>query len=372
MSNFIDRFDKRVDDIVEADKQVKAGHINYIPFKQCFPRLSRYLRGIIRGTYYIITAQSGVGKSKLARYMFIKLPYDYYKSTGKKIKLKIIYFALEESADEIIDYLICQRLSEQFKIRMSPETLSLADNLPADIIDKIRETREYFADLDLDIVDNIANPFGMYKYCREVSNQLGTHHYKEEMIDGKPVKVYSHYKSNDPDQYVIALFDHYGLVTTENNDTLRDSIGKLSSEYMRKQMTKNWKWVCVGVQQQESAGENMEHIKGMKLEPTLAKLGDNKATQRDALVILGLFAPDRYSLEFHNGQNITRLKDSYRSLHLLKNRKGTANRVVSLAFDGATERFSELPSPKDINYAASIEPYYKRAEMLYNNPDSII
>jgi len=125
-------------------------------------------------TVYIITAQSGVGKSKLARYMFIKLPYDYYKSTGKRIKLKIIYFALEESADEIIDYLICQRLSEQFKIRMYPETLSLADNLPADIIDKIRETREYFADLDLDIVDNIANPFGMYKYCREVSNQLGT------------------------------------------------------------------------------------------------------------------------------------------------------------------------------------------------------
>ena len=358
----IERFNSRVNDYLGYRDVSKSGRLNYIPFKYHFPRLSEYLRGIIRGTYYLITAGSGVGKSKLARYIFITIP-SQYAEVNKHIKLKIIYFAIEESAEEILDYLISQQLWLKYRIRIAPERLSLWDNLEDDVIEKIKSCYKFFEDLDLDIVDNISNPFGMYKYCRDVSNQLGTHHFTEE----NGVKVYKGYEFHNKDTYAIAIFDHYALVSPEKGQNLHQAIGHLSSEYMRKQMTKHWGWICVGIQQQESAGENVEHYKAGRLEPTLSKLGNNKETQRDALVVLGLYAPDRYSLDMHNNYPLSILRDTYRSMHILKNRKGSPNKTVPLFFDGMVEVFEEMPLHED---KERLNQYYKKAKTLYNNPNT--
>jgi hypothetical protein len=68
-------------------------------------------------------------------------------------------------------------------------------------------------------------------------------------------------------------------------------------------------------------------------------------------IVLGLFAPARYSIDYYRGYDIKKLGDSYRALKILKDRHyGCANKYVHLKFKGAVNNFSELPKPTEIDY----------------------
>lgn len=125
-------------------------------------------------------------------------------------------------------------------------------------------------------------------------------------------------------------------------------------------------FIPVNVQQQASAKEQVEYnYKGKsieeKLEPSLDGLGDNKTTQRDANVVLGLFAPDRYSIAEHNGYDISFFRDRYRSMTILKDRDGVSNRKLPLFFNGAVDFFKELPRADD---AEGIRRVYEYVNQL--------
>ena len=113
---------------------------------------------------------------------------------------------------------------------------------------------------------------------------------KKQMIDS--------YKPYDPDEYVITVADPINLLGTQSNaKTLREAMALLSSEYAI-----HFRDVCgytfFLTQQQAADSEDQQfNYKGNivveKLYPTLANLGDNRTTQRDADIVLGLFSPAR-------------------------------------------------------------------------------
>ncbi len=355
-------YSERLRQLEEAKKHVDNGKLNCIPFYEAYPRLSKYLPGIVKGTYYIVSANSGIGKTQLAKHMFVLTPYRFIKNNPDcGLKLKILYFALEESREEFIDSLIVAHLFEKYGI--SIDTLQLRsmykNSLSQDILDKLKECQEYFNDLFncVEVIDSVSNPTGIYKYCRDYSEQHGKHiHTTREFTEkdsfGNEKKtnerVYSHYEPNDPNEYVIVLTDHISLLGEESGMNKHQTMSKWSVDYCRKQITKHWKYIVVNIQQQSSESEKQQFtISGKsiesKLEPSLDGLGDNKMTQRDALVVLGLFAPDRYGIEVHNGYNIKVLKDNYRQLSILKNRIGRSNLKIPLYFKGESNHFEELP-----------------------------
>ena len=347
------------------------GKYNCIPFSDNFPRLSKFLPGIIKGVQYIVTANSGVGKTQLAKYLFVKTPYDFIKNHPEsKLKLKILYFALEESKQEFINTMIVVYLAEKHGIFIDVLELESMYDSPLDssILEKIKEGKEYFEDLfnSVDVIDSVSNPYGIYKYCREYSNNNGSHYWTQlSNVDDKDRKFitheeyekltdltkrnwkYSHYVPNDENEYVIVLTDHISLLQPENNTTLHQTMGNWSANYCRKQLTKHWNYVVVNIQQQAAANEDVEHYKANKLEPSLSSLGDNKLTARDSLVVIGLFAPDRYEVKKYLGYDIEKMKDNFRSLIILKNRIGKPNLKLGLYFDGAINKFKELPEPHD-------------------------
>lgn len=312
--------------------------------------------------------------------MFVRTPYNFIKNNPEcGIKLKILYFALEESKEEFIDSLISARLSEEHGINVSTVDLRGMGEKPisSTVLDKIKESQEYFKDLydSLEVVDSISNPTGLYKYARNYSVENGEHYFKP--LPGKDLKQlnykeynslddpqkanyrYSHYEQNDPNEYVIVITDHISLLSEERDGKLgvtlnkHQSISKWSAEYCRKQMTKHWKYTVVNVQQQSSDVEKQQYtFKGNsiqdKLEPSLSGLGDNKLTQRDALVVIGLFAPHRYGITKHNGHKVSDLSDNYRSLSVIKNRIGRSDLQIGLLFNGATNHFEELPHHDDV------------------------
>lgn len=358
------------------------GYFNCIPFMG-MDRLESYLPGIEQDTYYLLTASSGVGKSKLARYLFIHNPYKYIRDNPDSgIKLDIKYFTLEESKKKIILSEISKYLFTQYGISISTKQLQSRgryNTISADILEKISEAEQYVNEFleVVDIVDSIRNPTGIYKYMRDYALKVGNY-YDAEGVPftrearlqvsqgvGEHYKRISYYKKDHPKHYVIVLVDHISLLEPESDGGTRltqwQTMSKYSSDYCLR-MRDKFGFIPVNVQQQSSDKERIEtNFKGetveAKLEPTLDGLGDNKTTQRDANVVLGLFAPDRYGIEEHNGYDISFFRDRYRSCTILKDRDGTANKKLPLFFNGAVDFFKELPRVDDIEGMRRVREY---------------
>ena len=340
-------------EFIERNKRIKdEGGYNSIPFG--LPELDKHVPGIMKGTQYLVTASSGVGKTQLTKCLFVSQPYKFVKANPHLgIKLRIKYYALEESQTEFMLTLISQRLREEWGLIVDPLRLSSMGgyHLSDDILTKVRLCHEYFEDLEksIEVIDNISNPFGIYKDVREYARQNGKFYFNNLEVD--PGGMYDTYIANDQNEWVIIITDHISLLQTEKSEdanTLHGAMHKFSAEYCRKNITKHFRYAAVNVQQQAADKERLQfnhtgQSVEVKLEPSLDGLGDCKVTQRDAQVVLGLFGPNRYGIETHLNYDIVKLKDNYRCLTILKNRFGRPNLKLPLYFDGATNTFEQLP-----------------------------
>jgi len=228
-------------------------------------------------------------------------------------------------------------------------------HLTTDILQKIESCREEVEDMEkyIDVIDHVSNPFGIYKHVREfcMNPEVGSN--ITEIRNGEEHIIGYHH--NDPDFYPFVVTDHVSLLLPEKGSTLHEAMSLFSKEYCLKQFCKRFKCVVINVQQQAAETERQEFHQGetieQKLEPSLNGLADNKTTQREADLVLGLFAPARYNLKKYRGYDVTKLGDKIRFLKFLKDRNyGLANAYVPLYFDGAANIFKELPKPDVINY----------------------
>lgn len=343
----------------ENKEKRDRGIIDYIPFYHSLPRFSNYLPGIIRGKYMHFTAHSSVGKTQLAKFLTIMVPYIFSKRVSK-LNYKIIYFALEESEEEFVDNLVAVVLNEKYKMNIDAETLNSykKETISKEIINRIIESEKIVSEIldTVDIVTTESNPTGLYKYCKNISEANGEHKKKivEYVKSGGEVErreVYDKYVPKNDTQFIVVT-DHLGLIGTERGaETTHKAMSKWSQSYARLEITKRWKFSVVDIIQQAAAGEDETFYKGKsiisKLKPSLSGYGDNKIIARDAHIILGLFGPNRFEIEEFNGYNIRKFGDKFRSLEVIKNRGGKSNIEVPLLFEPHKNHFTELPFPGD-------------------------
>lgn len=378
----LDRFNR----YNEIKKIRDSGEFLCIPFKNSYPKLSNYLPGIMKGVMYKITAGSGVGKTQLTKSMFVIAPLDFMRKNPKlNLKIKILYFALEESEDEFIDSLVVNLLANKFNIRIDVLILRGLRNEYIDdkLLNKIRECEEdvSFYMNHIEVIDSEYNPTGMYKYCRRFSEKNGTHVWEDQEFvkktkDGEIIrsieKVYKEYIPHDPNLHVIAIGDHISLITPEKDKysgkmlSKHEAMAKWSTEYCRKQLTKHWDWTVVNVQQQEQGSEKQQYTNSgksivTKTEPSLDALANNKEIQRDDYVIISVYSPDKFGFDEYHGYDISRMRDTFRAVKIIKNRLGTPNKYVHLLFDGATNRFVELPVP---SLKDELDSFYATSDSL--------
>jgi hypothetical protein len=242
-------------------------------------------------------------------------------------------------------------------IRISPQDLksTKADKiLSQETLDIIRKYEEYFSKIEeiVEFIDDIRNPTGIYNFVRKYALANGKIHYRDIVIDGEKIQVEDYYEPNDPEEYVIIMIDHIGLISPEKRNgiqmNLHESISLLSSEYLIK-IRNRFGYSPVVIQQQASAQESVENKKNNKLKPSLDGLADNKLTQRDADLILGLFSPFRHEMPEYMGYDVKFFRDNIRFLEIIGGREGGAGTVCPLYFDGAVNFFKELPLPNDNN-----------------------
>jgi len=357
----------RIKQYEENKRLVELGQFKYVPFEG-FPRLQRYIPGIIPSIMYKITSHMGIGKTKLSKYLFVYQPLIY--AIKHNINFKILYFALEESEQEFIDDLVIHVVKrikgvqlDRFPLMGTSPTMLKKDELEA-----IKECEKAVANLmySIEVIDNCYTPSSILKTCIYYAKKWGKFSKDKEGND-----ILDSYIPNDPSQIVLVVTDHISLLAPEYDKesntflSLHRTMAKWHTEIARKTLAKAWKWSVLNVQQQSLDSERQQfttkgHTIINKILPSLDGLGDNKLVGRDDYVVLGLFAPERYLIDKYLGYEIknntlTSFGDRFRSLHLLKNRFGHPNKILPLYFDGRYSQFNELPRVAD---TAAIKKYY--------------
>jgi len=217
-------FDEIFDKIVENKERLESGKYNCIPLP--FKRLRKYIPGIVRGRVVIATANSGVGKTQISKFIYLYHAFKWCREHGTP--LKIFYFALEESKEEFIANALSFFLKDSFNIELAKDSILSMGETPLNdnYLSKIKQLAPLVNEFleVVDIQDNISNPTGIFKYLKNYAELNGVTHYKDVIIDNQKKQVFDYYEPNDPDEYRIVITDHIGLLQRNNDYFMRDNL----------------------------------------------------------------------------------------------------------------------------------------------------
>lgn len=347
----------------------KKGIIRGIPLGHTFPKLASIFPVIPPGYQILWTAGSGIGKTQT--WMGIVL-YSIYKQ--RKLKLSdtrtiLVITLLEDTKEMFIDRLYSLFFYELFKVVVDAfELQSYKEGLTPEKIqmfDIIEKEIDFLLE-DCEIIDNVYNATGLYKWCRSISNKYGTHRTKEKIFTKEDKStytetVYSHYELNDPNTQFLLIVDNLNNIQQESREgkllTQLESINLWSRSYCRLQIAKHWGWSILNIIQQSAESEKPQYnLRGNlvvdKCKPSLDGLGNSRECQRDHFIIIGIFAPDRFAIQNYpehpegSGYNIEVLRDNFRSLIILKSNLSKTNIEIPFYFNGAASILRELPPPE--------------------------
>ena len=349
--------DRLLETLDNRRKRILEGDINCIPSP--FRRLSNSFPGIEQAKYYLISGGPKAAKTQLTNYLFVYTPILYAFEHPEQLRVKIFYFPLEETPENItlrfMSYLLYTLSCKQ--IRVSPMDLKSTNSdkiLDEEVLnilrsDEYQKILKFYEDNVLFMSDR--NPTGLYKTIKDYAEKNGTIHRKKVKITNKEtgnteeVEAFDYYEPADKKEYVIVITDHVSLLNQERGMNLRETINKYS-EYMMI-IRNNYHYIPVCVQQQGTETGNLEAYKSNKIRPTMAGLSDSKYTSKDCSIMFGITNPFAFELPEYLGYDISKLKGHARFLEIVLNREGESNDITPLYFDGATNYFAELPPPKD-------------------------
>ena len=91
--------DRIISNLKERRERILSGEVNCIP--SSFTRFREDFVGIEQGKYFLISGQTKSAKTQVATNMFVYNPLFYAYENPDKVHLKIFYFPLEESVENI-------------------------------------------------------------------------------------------------------------------------------------------------------------------------------------------------------------------------------------------------------------------------------
>ncbi len=316
-------------EVEEKKARKERGEYNGIPF--CYPNYRDYVSSIDKGVYYGLLSGPGNGKSRWMRHTFVYEPFKFSLETG--YKLKILYFALEDSIMQIYKNLAAHYLWERHGIYISQKLLDSKEKpLPDRYMEVLKQDVEFFALLEATVLifNDDLDPDAITNRCQEVYDEFG------------------------PDYHYIAIIDNYANIAEGNYRTKYEAVSTFSRENVRLYLTKKLGFSVLAILQsdldtEKYAGRNAGSAGNISaVEPTLGSLGDVKIISRDMHVIWSLFNPWKYGLMTYpnsKGWNIENLRNKFRALIMIKNNLEDMAPRLGLYFDGGKEVFWELPSP---------------------------
>ena len=362
-------FERTLEALIKKRDNLLNGAINSIPSP--FPRFRSDFHGLEQGQYICVTSFTKGGKTQFVLNLLFEA-LCYYIEHPDQFRLKVFYFALEETDERILNRFQSYLLYKLDGIRKSPKDLRSAGNIPIsqDILDKLNSEQYqiYIKAFEecFDFSDS-SNPTGIYLKCKKFAEDNGTIvrktvKYKNEFGELEESDMgFDHYVPNDPNLFVIPVVDHLGLVTPEKSQSLKESLDKLSKYFV--DLRNKFNFTPIVIQQQSTTNESNDSIKADKFRPSGRGLSDSTYIQRDVNMLLGISSPFKFGINSYFGYDITKFRDNIRFLEICANRDGEVGGIVALYFDGATCTFKELPKSDGENNA-ELQKWYNLLDKL--------
>lgn len=368
-----DNWDKKPDVFTQAVDKGRKGMS--AGFENGLSRINQFLYGTHRGRYYLIGADSGVGKTTLADFMFVIWMWLDCKRKG--IPIKIVYLSFELSKREKIArwvstfcwFLYGLDIPSDYIMGRIPGLLVSEDHQTL-----IRMAKRYVDQFlkDCEIIEGGVHPTWVLNHMIEVYEGNPDKNIKglgkvirDPVPKGSKAKGFIRgYIPHDPQQVVVKVCDHLALGHEEKGaSTLKAIIDKFSVYDVVLRNT----FDTTIVNLQQFATDLMSTHRSQKkgdsvLAPQRIDFGDSKYTYRDADVVFGLVSPSMFDEKSYKKYDITELMNYFLALHLMKNRHGPAARMIPLFMNPIAGIFEELP--KEPTNMIAMEPFYKKVAQL--------
>ncbi len=303
------------------------------------PKLEQIIDGACKGTYTLIGAESGVGKSSFMLYSYVYRPLMDHLYDDK---FKISLFSLEMSADKILAKLLSTYIFEKYGVRLSLKQLLSVQKgfiLNDECYAIVKECIPWLKRVEaiLTIYDKSATAKSIYSNILKELEERG----RFEETDKRKI-----YYPNDPDLVHLVIIDHLARVFCSPGNTLKQEMD-LTSKYLYS--LKNRCGISPIVIQQMNRGiQSMDRRKEGMVIPLTSDLKDTNSTVEDAEIILAIFDPDKAKLNSHRGYDIKQLDKKFRSIFVLKSRYGESDVEDFIYYDGKCNKWVEMPSPSTI------------------------
>lgn len=323
-------------------KSVDAGRVGLNQgLPHGFDRLMEFVPDIQKSSYYLIGAESSVGKSAFAYNTFMLNPLDYYLKVKDTmdIKVDILLYSFEISKDKVFAKAICKDIYNKYGVLLDINyILSRGKNRISDehynLVMESAQRLECISDC-IHMRDIPTNPTGIYMDIINFCKKNGTG------IGGDNGTTIDEYVPTHKNHYVLVIIDHISLALKERGYNTKEVIDKLSEYlvFLRNKLN----ITPIVIQQLNRSLSSSDRFKIDRVEPQLSDFKNSGNPIEDADVVLTLFSPHRYEMPTYRKYDIIKLKDRFRALSILKNRDGESDKNLGLLFIGECGDFSELP-----------------------------
>lgn len=360
---------KLSEQILQKRADYLSNNLSYIPTDKELGIFTEWLGGFMRGDYIGVTGGTSSAKSQFTRNVFMFSPIAW--AIKNKVNIKILWFGMEESEQEGKYYLLSWLLFKTFQVRYNIEHFEgvaktmFDKDLP--YLDKVEPYFDMFWSR-IEFYDDIYTTEGIHTAVLKSAATRGKFYQGDVVLTDVAANTpYDRYIADDPNEFVIVVGDHFGLIEPSDGEKSDREAMVRMSRIFRNQFCKKLNYIGVGVVQQMLAMENLESIKAEMVYSSIQGFADCKTIARDMLTILGITNIHRYNIstavtsqkEISGGKiNIDRLGvgDYQRVVGILKRRFGIVNKRVMLGFDGAVGHFFGF------NNEAEIEDYSRKIE----------
>lgn len=321
----------------------------YKGLKNGLNRINKYIYGVQRKTITLIGGLSGAAKTTLVDFILLRAIED---ADSQGIPITIFYYSYEIDRETKKNNWLSYHIYNKYEVSIPPEVIGgLGDH-------EMTIEEQELVDKEVDYIESLfdrikfrfdpTNPTGIYKefYRHAEANGKFT---SEDYLDehGVTKKRITGYIANNPDEYVIGVIDHFALAKLERDFTLKQNIDKLSEYQVWLRNICGYSFFPLQQFNQGLSSVDRIKFKGADLSPQQTDFKDSTNPYTDADVVLGIMNPYKMDMKEYLGYDLTILKHNFRSLKVIKNRKGKDNITVGLYFKAEGGYFEEIPLPEE-------------------------
>lgn len=341
--------------------------------------INRYIYGTHQARYYLLGADSGVGKTTIGDFMYVLKAWESARKLGRRIKIFYCSFEigkLDKTARWVSYYVYAKfgaRLPSDYILGRITGKLLTPEHKRMVVIgyQAVTEMMQ-----DIIFIEDVVHPTKIFEDLIEAHfEHEGTVH-RAELTPEQKIKhrkgYVKGYTAKDPDLITILLIDHLALTGTEQGLDTKHIMDRMSKYAV---VLRNM-FHCTTVFIQQFSTDIMSWHRSNKksvdsIAPQRIDFGDSKATFRDADVILGFTKPVAQDYEEFKGYSLIAdntgvregaLGHCFIANYIMKNRYGPSGRLIPLFLDGITGHVYDLPL--EPNNPLAMAEWYVKAKQI--------